>query len=211
MSTPQRQAHNVEALSRRQVLKAGLAAGTVLSTWSLQGSPALWGQAMGTPKRGGILRVRGIDPPHFDPHLTLNFKTHTTLSFVYNRLVRHKVGAGIQPGTFTVEPDLAERWEALDDTTYVYHLRQGVKWHNKPPVHGRELVAEDVTFSYTRFLTEPANPLRFMLEPVDRVEVVDRYTVQFLLKEPFVWLVHVLANPHGTWIIPREWSSNLAI
>jgi peptide/nickel transport system substrate-binding protein len=148
--------------------------------------------------------VRGYDPPHFDPHLTLNFKTNNTLSFVYNKLVRHKVGPEIRPGTFLVEPDLAERWEALDDTTYVFHLRQGVKWHNKPPVNGRELVAEDVKFTYNRFLTEPGNPLRFMLDPVDRVEVVERYTVKFLLKEPFVWLVNVLANPTGTWIIARE-------
>jgi peptide/nickel transport system substrate-binding protein len=153
---------------------------------------------VGQPRRGGILRVRGYDPPHFDPHLTLNFKTNNTLSFVYNKLVRHKVGPEIRPGTFVVEPDLAERWEVLDDTTYVFHLRQGVKWHNKPPVNGRELIAEDVKFTYDRFLTEPANPLRFMLEPVDRVEVVDRYTVKFLLKEPFVWLVNVLANPTGT-------------
>jgi ABC-type transport system substrate-binding protein len=43
------------------------------------------------------------------------------------------VGAGIAPGTFLIEPDLAERWEAPDDMTYVFHLRKGVKWHNKPP------------------------------------------------------------------------------
>jgi len=71
------------------------------------------------------------------------------------------------------------------------------KWHNKPPVNGREAGGEDVKFTYDRFLSEPGNPLRFMLDPVDRVEVVDRYTVQFLLKEPFVWLVNVLANPDG--------------
>src|SRR5436189_6203599 len=42
-----------------------------------------------------------------------------------------------------------------------------------------------------------------MLDPVDRVEVVDRYTVQFLLKEPFVWLIETLANPI-MWIIAPE-------
>jgi Bacterial extracellular solute-binding proteins, family 5 Middle len=93
----------------------------------------------GPPKRGGILRVRGYDPVHFDHHLTTNFKTNTTLSFVYSRLVRHKVGAGVQPGTFIVEPDLAERWETSDDTTYVFYLRKGVRWHHKPPLNGREL------------------------------------------------------------------------
>jgi len=118
--------------------------------------------------------------------------------------VRHKVGAEVPPGTFLVEPDLAERREALNDTTYVFHLRHGVHWHNKPPVHGRELVAEDVKFTFDRSRTEQANPLRFALDPVDRVEVVDRYTVQFVLKEPFVWLVETLANPVGTWIVAPE-------
>jgi peptide/nickel transport system substrate-binding protein len=196
-----RHAHN---LSRRQLLQAGLAAGATLAARPLSGPRALWGEEAGPPKRGGTLRVRGYDPPHFDPHLTLNFKTNTTLSFVYNKLVRHKVGPEIRPGSFIVEPDLAERWEELDDTTYVFHLRKGVRWHNKPPINGRELVAEDVKFTYDRFLTEKGNPLHFMLEPVDRVEVVDRYTVKFLLKEPFVWLVNVLANPTGTWIIAPE-------
>jgi peptide/nickel transport system substrate-binding protein len=86
------------------------------------------------------------------------------------------VGAGVPPGTFAVEPDLAERWEEPDDTTVVFYLRRGVRWHNKPPVNGRELTAEDVKFTYDRFLTEKGNPLKFMLDPVDRVEVVDRYT-----------------------------------
>ena len=118
------------------------------------------------------------------------------MSFVYSKLVRHKVGGDVPPGTFIIEPDLAERWEELDDTTYVFHLRQGVKWHNKPPVNGRELVAEDVKFTYDRFLTEKANANRYLLDSVDRIEVVDRYTVKFLLKEPYVWFISVLAYPH---------------
>ena len=110
----------------------------------------------------------------------------------------------MQPGTFIVEPDLAERWEELDDTTYVFHLRQGVKWHNKPPVNGRELVAEDVKFTYDRFLTEKGNANRYLLDSVDRIEVVDRYTVKFLLKEPYVWFLNVLAYPTSMWIIAPE-------
>jgi len=186
--------------TRRDVLKSGLAAGAMLSAGPLARPRPVAAQG----KRGGILKVRGYDPPHFDPHLTLNFKTNTTLSFVYSKLVRHRVGAGVAPGTFTIEPDLAERWEEPDDTTVVFHLRRGVRWHNKPPMNGRELTAEDVKFTYDRFLSEKGNPQRFLLDPVDRVEAVDRYTVRFRLKEPFVWLVHILANPAGTWIIARE-------
>src|SRR3989441_10499638 len=187
-------------LTRRDLLRAGLVAGATLSA-----EPALAPRALKAQgKRGGILRVQGYDPPHFDPHQTLNFKTNNTLSFVYSKLVRHRVGPGVTPGTFAVEPDLAERWDEPDDTTVVFHLRRGVRWHNKPPVNGRELTAEDVKFTYDRFLTEKSNPLRFMLDPVDRVDVVDRYPVRFRLKEPFVWLLNMLANPTGPWIVARE-------
>src|SRR5438128_7744060 len=194
----------VRRLSRRALLKIGLAAGATLSAWPLHCPSALWGAEAGSPKRGGTLRVWGNDPPHFDPHLTINAKTPTTLSFVHSTLLRHKLGPGIQPGTFIVEPHLAERWEALDDTTYVFHLRKGIKWHNRPPVNGRELVAEDVKFTFDRFLTEKGNADRYILESVDRVEIVDRYTVKFLLKEPYVWLLDVLANPRSMWLIAPE-------
>src|ERR687886_164270 len=131
MEPPQIFPKTVQGLCRRELLKAGLVASAALSTRSLSRPPVLWGAETGQPKRGGVLRVRGYDPPHFDHHLTLNFKTNTTLSFAYSTLVRYKVGADVRPGTFTVEPHLAEHWEQPDDTTYVFHLRHGVKWHNK--------------------------------------------------------------------------------
>jgi peptide/nickel transport system substrate-binding protein len=198
------QHHMVQGMSRRQLLQTSLAAGATLATWPLYRPDTVWNAEAGPPKRGGILRARGWDPVHFDPHVTRNFKSHTTLSFVYSKLLRHKVGPDVPPGTFSVGPDLAERWESPDDTTYIFHLRQGVKWHNRPPVNGRELVAEDVKFTFDRFLTLEGNPERQLLESVDLVEVVDRYTVKFLLKEPFVWLLDVVANAMCMWIVAPE-------
>jgi len=193
-----------QGVRRRDLLKAGLVAGVTLSAWPLHTPSVLWGAEAGQPKRRGILRVRGYDPPHFDHHQTINFKTNTTLSFAYSTLVRYKVGPDVEPGTFTTEPHLAESWETPDDTTYIFHLRKGIKWHNKPPLNGRELVADDVKFTFERFLREPGNADRHMLASVDRIEVVDRYTVKFVLKEPYVWLVDVLANPRSMWIIAPE-------
>jgi peptide/nickel transport system substrate-binding protein len=204
METRQAHAQQANGVSRRALLKAGVAAGMTLSALPLCTPLELGGAEAGQPKRGGILRVRGFDPPNFDHHLTIAGFTQSTASFVYSKLVRHKVGADVTPGAFIIEPDLAERWEALDDTTYVFHLRKGVKWHNKPPVNGRELVAEDVKFTYDRFLTEPSNTNRYLLDSVDRVEVVDRYTVKFVLKEPYVWFLSVLAYPTSMWIIAPE-------
>jgi peptide/nickel transport system substrate-binding protein len=204
MSTPGTARRMGPRLSRRDVLKAGLAVGVTLPAWPVYAPTPLSAEEAGPPKRGGIVRVRGRDPVHFDPHLTRNARTHTALSFVYSKLLRHKVGADVRPGTFIIEPDLAERWESPDDTTYLFHLRHGVKWHDKPPVNGRELVAEDVKFTFDRFLAEKGNPGRYMLDSVDHVEVVDRYTVKFVLNEPFVWLLDILANALCTWIVAPE-------
>jgi peptide/nickel transport system substrate-binding protein len=204
MSIPDATRRTGPRLSRRDVLKAGLAVGVTLSACSVYAPTPLWAEEAGPPKRGGIVRVRGRDPVHFDPHLTRNARTHTALSFVYGKLLRHKVGADVRPGTFIIEPDLAERWESPDDTTYIFHLRHGVKWHDKPPVNGRELVAEDVKFTFDRFLAEKGNPGRYMLDSVDHVEVVDRYAVKFVLNEPFVWLLDILANALCTWIVAPE-------
>jgi peptide/nickel transport system substrate-binding protein len=191
-------------LTRRELLNAGLIAGATFAIRPLARPPLLWGGDAEQPKRGGTLRVRGFDPPNFDHQLTSTGFTQSAASFVYSKLVRHKVGADITPGTFIIEPDLAERWEELDDTTYVFHLRQGVKWHNKPPVNGREFVADDVKFTYDRLLTEKGSVNRYLLDSVDRIEVVDRYTVKFLLKEPYVWFISVLAYPTSMWIIAPE-------
>jgi peptide/nickel transport system substrate-binding protein len=204
MDTPYTAHRTALHLTRRELLKTGLAAGVALSVWPVYGPTPLSGGEAGPPKRGGVIRVRGRDPVHFDPHLTRNARTHTALSFVYSKLLRHKVGADVRPGTFIIEPDLAERWESPDDTTYIFHLRQGVKWHNKPPVNGRELVAEDVKFTFDRFLSEKGNPGRYMLDSVDHVGVVDRYTVKFVLNEPFVWLLDILANALCMWIVAPE-------
>jgi hypothetical protein len=53
-------------LSRRDLLKSGVAAGAMVAAGPLT-----------KPKPGGILSVRGWDPPHFDPHQTRNFMTMT--------------------------------------------------------------------------------------------------------------------------------------
>jgi len=157
-----------------------------------------------TPKRGGTLSIRTWDPPHFDPFGTISYKTHIALSFTHSRLLRHRAGPSVVPGTFPVEGDLAESWSQPNDTTYIFKLRRGVKFHNKPPVNGRELTADDVVFSVNHFLTVKGNANAYMLKSVDKVEATDKYTVKFTLKEPFVWFLDMLSNPHAVAIVAKE-------
>src|SRR5467141_3211205 len=180
-----------DGLSRRALLKAGGAVAAAAVGPQL-GLPDARAQS---PKRGGTISLRLWDPPHFDPHLTISYKTHIAYSFTHSRLLRHKAGPAIQPGTFPIEGDLAESWTQPNDTTYIFKLRKGVRWHAKPPVSGRELTADDVVFSVNHFLTVKGNANAYMLRSVDKVEAVDKDTVKFMLKEPFVWFLDMLANP----------------
>jgi peptide/nickel transport system substrate-binding protein len=184
-------------LSRRHLLKLG---GAALAGASM--APAV--ARAQTPKRGGTLAIRTWDPPHFDPFQTISYKTHIALSFTHSRLLRHKAGPSVVPGTFPIEGDLAESWAQPNETTYVFKLRKGVKWQAKPPVNGRELTADDVVFSVNHFLTVKGNANAYMLKSVDKVEAPDKYTVKFTLKEPFVWFLDMLANPHAVAIVAKE-------
>ena len=187
-------------LSRRDLLKLGSAAAGIALAPGISAPPA-WAQ---TPKRGGVLTIRGWDPPHFDPHLTVSYKTHIAYSFTHSRLVKHKAGPGLQPGVFSVEGDLAESWSQPNENTYVFKLRRGVRWHNKPPVNGRELDAEDVVYTLDRFRTVKGNANAYMLAALDKVEALDKYTVKFTLKESYAWFLDILANPMAVCIVAKE-------
>ena len=191
------------SLTRRDLLKLGgvaVAAGAAGS-----GLPLVFpGEAEAqTPKRGGTFRIRfHLAPVHFDPQQTVAFTTMVPLSFTHSRLVKVKAGSAVKPGTQPIEPDLAESWTQPNDTTYIFKLRQGVRWHNKPPVNGRELTAEDVNYTYERFLHQGQPQQRH-----PRAGGQDRGARQVHREvhaaEPFAWFLDALAST-STWIIAKE-------
>ncbi len=189
------------ALTRRDLLKAG---GGALAAAAIGPQLGLRGAHAQAPKRGGTLSLRLWDPPHWDPYLTVSYKTHIAYSFTHSRLLKHKAGPAVHPGTFPIEGDLAESWTQPNETTYIFKLRKGVRWQGKPPVNGRELTSEDVVYSVERFRTIKGNANAYMLASLDKVEAPDRYTVKFTLKEPYVWFLDMLANSHAVAIIAKE-------
>src|SRR5262249_8805536 len=109
----------------------------------------------------------------------------------------------VQPMTYPIEPDLAESWTQPNEMTYVFKLKKGVRWHPKPPVNGRELTADDVKYAYDRFLTIKGNPNRPVLESVDRIDVLDKYTGRCVATHANASLLDMLAST-STWIIAKE-------
>ena len=193
--------NQLASLTRRALLVRG---GLGLAGAAVGGMVRSTSALAQAPKRGGTITIRAWDPIHFDPYLSITYKTQVAYSFTHSRLLKHRAGPSVTPGTFPIDGDLAESWSQPTETTYVFNLRRGVRWHPKPPVNGRELTAEDVVYSVERFRSVAGNANATMLASVDKVEALDRYTVRFTLKEPFAWLLDVLSNPMAVVIIARE-------
>jgi len=156
------------------------------------------------PKRGGVIRIAEREAPNLDPHLSISFLTHSHMSMVYSQLVRFPNGPEQKHSAdFSILPDLAEKWTvSKDGTIYTFQLRKGVKFHNRPPVNGREVTAADAKYSIERFMAKSAFKARF--EPVQSVEAVDRHTVRIVLKEPYAPFLNHLASPTFTPILAKE-------
>ena len=148
------------------------------------------------PKRGGVLRVaEQSDPVGFD---TLGKKkapvyTQLALAYTHNRLLKYDPAGRIVN-------DLAAGWTQPTPTTYVVTLRRGVRFHNKPPVNGRELTSEDVKFTFERLAKSPE---AWLFPTLKRVATPDRYTVGFELSAPFSSFVANLAAT-TVYIYPKE-------
>lgn len=124
-------------------------------------------------------------------------------------------------------PGLATGWRRVDDRTVEFSLRPGVRFHN-----GDEMTAEDVAFSFgparmfgatrpsvqgktlplnERVTTVRAKQLPDEVPPVarrlwpglDRVDVVDKYTVRFVNATPDVTL-EGRASAIGSGIVNRR-------
>ena len=109
------------SLTRRELLKtSGGALVAATASAALTVEPV----AAQAPRRGGVFRfAMQLDPQGFDPHATVSFVTMIPLSFSHSRLVKVKAGPSVKPGTYPIEPDVAESWTRSNDTTYVFKLR----------------------------------------------------------------------------------------
>ncbi len=112
-----------------------------------------------------------------------------------------------------VKPHLAESYEQPDPLTIIFHLRQGIRWHDKAPMNGREMVAEDIVFNFHRmtglgsgFTEESPNAGSVTNLPIESIEATDKYTVVFKLKKvSFNALEMIYWESHeGAWIYPPE-------
>lgn len=185
-------------LTRRDAMIRGAALGlsvpAMMALGAVGNAPRRATAQDGEPKRGGTLLVGlSADPAELDPHKTSLTAAWHVLEFVYDTLVT--TNEALEP-----VPALAESWDISDDgLTYTFNLRQGVTFHN-----GRELVAEDVKYSYERILDpETASPHSSDLESISEIEIPDDSTVVVTLNAPDSSFIAKLMGT-SLAIVPKE-------
>ena len=170
---------------------------------SNEGTDANDGGASSEPKSGGTYTIlSAADPDMLDPHRQSSIYTHMLAGLVYNKLVTYETGPNVAYTDYNVVPDLAERWEVSEDgKTYTFYLREAY-WHDKEPVNGRQVTAEDVVATMERIIKLPGHQAALLSE-VESIVAKDPQTVVFSLKQPFAPFLNFMAN-HFLWILPKE-------
>ena len=156
------------------------------------------------PRRGGTLtRASAWDPPVIDPRLTQSVGLFQFAGLTSNRLVRHVFpDEAANTNDLTLKGDLAESWQSSPDyRVWTFKLRQGVRWHNVPPLNGRELTAADVKYCFEAYAKEGVQSFTF--REVEGMETPDRYTLRVHLQSPNVLFPQNVAEP-VTIVFARE-------
>ncbi len=97
-----------------------------------------------------------------------------------------------------VVPALAESFEVSDDgLEYLFKLRQDVKFHN-----GEDFDAEDVITTWKHHIDE-RNAYNYYFTPISDIEVIDDYTVKFIMSEPDVLFLRKMNLNWG--MIPTDY------
>jgi len=164
-------------LSRRQALKLLLAGSAAPLTAQL---------AHAQSRRNAlVIGLDFSDTLTFDPARFATNSAPMVLRAAYDTLLT------MSPDDYLdLKPVLATRWARTPDGRgWRFTLRQGVKFAS-----GAAMTAEDVKWSFDRVIGLKDQPSQYV-QVIDRVEVVDQGTVDFILTKPEEPLLPILAAP----------------
>lgn len=141
-----------------------------------------------------------------DPHYHNLSPNNGLLLHVFDPLIR-------RDATMKLVPALATSWRAVDDLTWEFKLRKGVKFHDGSP-----FTAEDVAFTLKRVPNVPNSPSSFatFTKPIVDVKIVDPYTIVFKTAAPHVLLpsdlasVYIVSKLHGEKATTDDYNSGKA-
>ncbi|RDU36661.1 glutathione ABC transporter substrate-binding protein [Neobacillus piezotolerans] len=148
----------------------------------------------GKTDNGGTLVIARLSDAENLDHQFMS--TINSASVTHNKIYEGLVG---RDKNAEIKPLLAEEWNQLDDLTWEFKLRKGVTFHD-----GTEFKADAVKATFDRLLDpNVGSPRAIVFKMVKEVKIIDDYTVQFILSEPFSPLLSILASHEGGIIGPK--------
>lgn len=177
-------------LNRRDVFKRGAVASVGASLLVAHATSHVFAQ----DGEGGDEVTWGMDinVPNIIPFGGIALAQWQGKEFMYDSLLAWDADLNVIPA-------LAESWETPDDRTYLFKLREGVKFHD-----GNEMTAKDVVYSMEMALDpiEPGVKVPY-LDNVARIEAIDDYNVKVSMSAIDPTLTGTLAWTHYTPIVPE--------
>jgi peptide/nickel transport system substrate-binding protein len=174
------------ALSRRGLLAAGAA---------LPAAPLLARPALAQPAGSRVLRlIHGSDLASVDPIWTTAAATSEFGMNVFDQLLA-------VDSAYAVRPQMAEGWQVEDDgRTYVFTLREGLRFHDGEPVRSADCIA-----SIARWASRDGFG-QTIAAVTDRMRAIDDRRFAIHLKRRFPLLLDALAKPNSSqcYIMPER-------
>ena len=143
---------------------------------------------------GKVVIAQGVDPSSLDAMNQQETPASVVATHIYDTLVERDQNLKVVPALATELPKL------LAPTVWEIKLRKGVKFHN-----GEDFNADSVKYSLER-VKEPAMRGSSNFKPIDRVEIVDPYTVKVHTSKPWPIFVVALTQRQASMYPPKAYA-----
>jgi peptide/nickel transport system substrate-binding protein len=151
-----------------------------------------------TPAEQKAVIAVSLEAATLDPHKSFNGGVFTVTNQIYEPLV-------FRAADGTLQPRLATKWKAVNETTWELKLRNNVKFSDGTPFN-----AEAVKFNIERLKApETKGPGAFIVTMIKEIKVVDDTTVQLITDKPFAPLPAHLSHPVTAMVSPAAAKGDL--
>ena len=146
-----------------------------------------------------------LEPSSIDPHYHNLGPNNAVGRHFFDRLVDTNETQQLGPG-------LAVSWKAINDTTWEFKLRKGVKFHDGTP-----FTADDVIFTFERAPKVEASPSSFALYTKGKtLKKIDDHTIHFITEKPYPLMpndvsnIMIISKKHGQGAKTGDYNSGKA-
>src|SRR5499425_3399189 len=143
---------------------------------------------------GKVVIAQGVDPSSLDAMNQQETPASVVAAHLYDTLVERDQNLKLVPGLAEEMPKL------LAPTVWEIKLRKGVKFHN-----GEDFNADSVKYSLER-VKDPSMRGSSNFKPIDRVEIVDPYTVKVHTSKPWPIFVVALTQRQASMYPPKAYA-----